>query len=54
MTKTFEFFWDDLTPECQKAFGKFLGLEEGDNNNYDIFPFCTFEVEEDETHDRDT
>ena len=46
MIKTFEFFWDDLTEECQKELQKFLGLEPDDNNNYDIFPFATLKVEE--------
>lgn len=46
MIKTFEFFWDDLTEKCQKELQEFLGIEEDDNNNYDIFPFATLEVEE--------
>ena len=45
MLKQFEFFWDDLTPECQKRFAEFLG---GDNGNYDYFPFCVFEVEDED------
>lgn len=44
--KTFEFYWDDLTEECQKRLQEFLNLEEGDNNNYDVFPFATLEIEE--------
>ena len=47
MTKTFEIFWDDLVPETQKQLQEFLGLEEDDNNNYDVFPIATLEVEED-------
>lgn len=43
MTKTFEFYMKDLTPECQKRFTEFLG----DDGNYDYFPFCTFEIEDD-------
>ena len=40
-TKTFEFFWDDLTEECQKRLYKFLG---GENGNYDVIPFATLEI----------
>ena len=54
MIKTFEFYWDDLTEECQKSFAEFLGLEEGDNDNYDIFPIYTFEVEEDAINGTET
>ena len=44
MTKTFEFYWQDLTEECQKRLEEFLGEE---NGNYDVFPFATLEIEED-------
>lgn len=46
MTKTFEFYWDDLTPECQERLQEFLGIDKDDNNNYDVFPFATLEIEE--------
>lgn len=46
MTKTFEFYWNDLTTECQKRLQEFLDIEEDDNNNYDVFPFATLEIEE--------
>lgn len=45
MTKTFEFYWNDLTEECQQRLLEFLG---GENGNYDTFPFATLEIEEDE------
>jgi len=51
MTKIFEFFWDDLTEECQERFAEFLNFEEGENGNYDLIPFATFEVEEDVLND---
>ncbi len=48
MTKTFEFYWDDLTPECQARLFEFLG---GENGNYDFFPFATLEIEDEEDDD---
>ena len=45
MTKTFEFYWKDLTEECQKRLSEFLG---GENGNYDYFPFAILEVEDEE------
>ena len=39
--KTFEFYWSDLTPECQERLKEFLG---GDNGNYDVIPFATLEI----------
>lgn len=44
--KTFEFYWTDLTEECQKRFAEFLGLEEDDDGNYTYIPITTFEIEE--------
>ena len=44
-TKVFEFYWDDLTPECQKRFAEFLG---GENGNYDVIPFATLEIADEE------
>ena len=43
--KTFEIYWNDLTPECQKALFDFLG---GENRNYDVLPLCVLEIEDDE------
>ena len=40
-TKTFEFYWDDLTEECKARFAEFLG---GENGNYDVIPFATLEI----------
>lgn len=45
MTKTFEFFWNDLTEECQARFFEFLG---GENGNYDVIPFASLEIETEE------
>jgi len=42
MTKDFEFFWDDLTEECQARLFEFLG---GENGNYDVIPFARLEIE---------
>ena len=50
MTKTFEFYWNDLTKECQKRFAEFLGYDENENGNYDLIPFTIFEIEEDDDH----
>ena len=41
-TKTFEFYWKDLTPECQERLYAFLG---GENGNYDYIPFATLTIE---------
>ena len=37
-----EIYWYDLTPEKQ---AELLDLF-GDNNKWDVFPICTFEIEE--------
>ena len=41
-TKVFEFYWGDLTPECQERLYEFLG---GENGNYDVIPFATLEIQ---------
>ena len=43
MTKVFEFFWSDLTSECQERLYDFLG---GENGNYDYIPFASLEIED--------
>lgn len=40
---TIEFYWDDLTREKQD---EILLLFLGDNQNWDVFPFCTIEIDE--------
>ena len=41
---TIEFYWNDLTSKKQQEI-----LDElGDNGNWDVIPFCTLEIEEDE------
>lgn len=42
--KTFEIYKQDLTPEAQARLEEFTG---GDDN-YDVFPIATLEVEEEE------
>ena len=37
-----EIYWNDLTPEKQAELLDVFG----DNNNWDVFPICTFEIEE--------
>lgn len=37
-----EFHWQDLTEEKQKEILDLLG----ENCNWDVFPFCTLEIEE--------
>ena len=37
-----EIYWNDLTPEKQAELLDLLG----DNNNWNVFPICTFEIEE--------
>ena len=41
---TIEFYWQDLTPNKQAEISKILG----DNGNWDVIPFCTLEIEDDE------
>ena len=43
MMITIDIYWDDLTPEKQHEISEVFG----DNNNWDVFPICTIEVEED-------
>ena len=39
-----EFYWDDLTPEKQAE----ILVKLGDNQNWDVIPFCTLEIEDTE------
>ncbi|MBR3231201.1 MAG: hypothetical protein IKF75_00840 [Lachnospiraceae bacterium] len=39
---TIEFYWQDLTPAKQQEITETLG----DNGNWDVFPFCTLEIED--------
>lgn len=41
---TIEIYWDDLTPEKQAEILSALG----DNCNWDIFPICTLEFDDEE------
>ena len=41
---TIEFYWQDLTPQKQAEIMETLG----DNGNWDVIPFCTLEIEDDE------
>ena len=40
--KVAELYWQDLTPECQKA----LFDEMGENGNFVVFPFAEIILEE--------
>ena len=51
--KRFEFYWTDLTEECQKKLSEFLNLDEGDDNNWTYIPITTIEIEDDEEWDSD-
>lgn len=42
--KTIEFYWDDLTEAKKKEILDLLG----ENCNWDVFPFCTLEIEEED------
>lgn len=39
-----EIYWSDLTPNKQKEIIETIG----DNNNWDVFPIATVDVEEDQ------
>ena len=38
------FYWDDLTPEKQTEILEKLG----DNQNWDVIPFCTLEIDDED------
>ena len=42
--KEIEFYWGDLTPKKQKEIMDTFG----ENMNWDVIPFCTLEIEDDE------
>ena len=39
---TIEFYWNDLTEKKQKEIIELVG----DNNNWDVFPIATLDIEE--------
>ena len=43
--RSFEIYWQDLSPEAQRRLYDFLG---GENGNYDVFPIATLEIEDEE------
>lgn len=45
MTKTFEICFNDLTPEAQEEYLKFVGAESKDDIN-DFIPLTIIEIEE--------
>lgn len=46
---TIEFYWNDLTEKKQKEIIDLIG----DNNNWDVFPIATLDIEEDVDNDYD-
>ena len=44
-----EFYWDDLTPEKQAEILEKLG----DNENWDVVPFCTLEIEDENNEEEE-
>lgn len=40
---TIEFYWNDLTEKKQKEIIELIG----DNNNWDVLPIATLDIEED-------
>lgn len=47
--KTLEFYWSDLTPECQQYVIEILG----EKPNWEFAPFYSIELEEDEDSDNE-
>lgn len=45
---TIEFYWNDLTEKKKNEIRKLLGMEENDNNNWDVIPFATLDIEEED------
>lgn len=43
--RTFEIYFEDLTPDKQQELIEFLG---GENGNYDVIPLVTLEIEDDD------
>jgi len=46
MTKSFEIYFSDLSPETQKRYLKFQGVSSAEDLNADILPLAIIEVEE--------
>lgn len=42
MLTTIEIYWNDLTESKQQEILRLLG----DNGNWDVFPLCTLEIEQ--------
>lgn len=40
---TFELYFSDLTPDAQKRFLEFEGIETPEDGNYDVFPIDIME-----------
>lgn len=51
MTKIFEFYWKDLTEDCQNRLYEFLG---GENGNDDTFPFAELVIEDEQNEGKET
>lgn len=45
----FEIMFDDLKPEAQERFLKYMGLNDASEGNYEFFPITTIEYNDDET-----
>lgn len=45
MTKSFEIYLRDLTPEKQREVLDFFELDSAEDGNYDVFPIATLDYE---------
>lgn len=45
---TIKFYWDDLTEKKKNEIRECLGMEEDDNNNWDVIPIAMLDIEEEE------
>ena len=54
MGKTMEIYFRDLNEDTQKAVLDFYGLETPEDGNYDVFPVCVLEYEDESLEDTES
>ena len=54
MRKTMEIYFRDLNEDTQKAVLDFYGLETPEDGNYDVFPICVLEYEDESPDDTES
>ena len=54
MGKTMEIYFSDLNEDAQKAVLDFYELETPEDGNYDVFPICVLEHEDESLDDTES